>query len=135
MKIAFVKHGPSLTPAYNRDRDNYAKLKDDVYEFEVKKARNLKHTRKYWAILGLVVANSEKWRDEEDLHMAIKRHLGYKRVVMGLDGMEFEQVGSIRHEVMDEFFFSKFYDAALPALAALIGVTVAELENNMGEYL
>lgn len=134
MKIAFVKRGAALTPAYNRDRDNYAKLKDDVYEFEVRRNRNLLHHRKFWAVLSLVVANSEKWLSAEELLVALKIKLGYFNVIHGFDG-DLVHAGSIRFEVMDQESFSKFYDACLPLLAAELDCTVAELENNMGEYL
>jgi hypothetical protein len=135
MKIAFVKHGASLTPAYNRDRDNYAKLKDDVYEFEIRRNRNLLHHRKFWAILSLVCANSEKWKQPEQLLVALKYKLGYYAIIPGLDGTEIMHAGSIEFSKMDQDKFSAFYAAALPLLAAEIGCTVAELENNIGEYL
>jgi hypothetical protein len=135
MKIAFVKHGASLTPAYNRDRDNYAKLKDDVYEFEIRRNRNLLHHRKFWAILSLVCANSEKWQQPEQLLVALKYKLGYFAVIPGLDGTEITHAGSIEFSKMDQDKFGKFYDAALPVLAAELGVTVDELECNAGGYI
>ena len=135
MKIALVKRGPSLTPAYNRDREALLKLRDDIYTFDVRRNRFLPHHRKFFAILSLVVANSEKWSGVEELIIALKKHLGYSKMVTGIDGVEFEAVGSIRFEVMDQDTFSRFYSAALPVLADEIGCTVADLDNNYGEWM
>jgi hypothetical protein len=135
MKIAFVKHGSSLTPAYNRDRDNFTKLKDDTYEFEIKRNRNLLHHRKFWAILTMVCANSDKWKTPEALLIALKIKLGYFNIIPGFDGIEIIHAGSIRFEAMDQDKFSKFYDAALPLCASELGVAVELIEQNMGEYL
>ena len=135
MKLALVKSGERLTPAYNRDRENYGKLKDGVYEFSVRRDRYLPHHRKFWAILSLVCANSDKWQIPEQLLVALKMKLGYFNVVPGFDGTEIIHAGSIRFEAMDQDTFDRFYAAALPILAAEIGVTVADLEANHGEYL
>lgn len=135
MKIAIVKHGEKLTPAYNQDRANMVKLKDGIYTFSVRRDRFLPHHRKFWAILSMVCANSDKWEVPEQLLVALKIKLGYFNVVPGFDGSEIVHAGSIRFESMDQDKFSRFYEAALPILAAEIGVTVADLENNHGEYL
>ena len=130
MRIALMKHNGSLSPAYNRDRENIGKLKDgEVYEFEVKRNRNLLHHRKFWAVLSAVCANSEKWDTPEQLLVALKMKLGYFNVVPGFDGTEIMHTGSIRFEAMDEDKFTRFYNASLPILAAEIGVTVPELES------
>lgn len=135
MKIAMVKRAESLTPAYNKDKESFLKLKNDIYVFEVKRDRFLPHHRKYFAILNLVVHNSEKWGSVEELLTALKRHLGYSKKMVGIDGVEFESYGSIRFEVMGQDEFERFYAASLPILAAEIGCTVDDLENNNGEYM
>jgi hypothetical protein len=136
MKIAMTKKLTGLLPTYNRDFENYNKLKvGETYEFEVKRNRRLLHHRKFWAILSLVCANSDKWPNPESLLIALKMKLGYFNVVPGFDGTEIIHTGSIEFSKMDQDKFSKFYDAALPILAAEIGSTVAELESNLGEYL
>ena len=135
MKIAMVKNNGTLTPAYNRDRENFAKLKNDIYEFSVKRNRYLPHHRKFWAILSCVCANSEKWQIPEQLLVALKIKLGYFNVVPGFDGTEITHAGSIAFDKMDQDSFDRFYAAALPILAAEIGVTVEELESNSTDYM
>lgn len=135
MKIALVKSSNRLTPAYNRDKDNLGKLKDGIYEFSVRRDRFLPHHRKFWAILACVCANCDKWQIPEQLLIALKIKLGYFNVVPGIDGAEIIAPGSIRFESMDQDSFERFYSAALPILADVLGCTVEELENNAGEYM
>jgi len=130
-----VKKAGQLTPAFNRDLENFNKLKDDIYEFEVRRNRNILHHRKFWAILSLVCANSSKWNNPEQLLIALKIKLGYVNIVPGFDGTEIIQAGSIRFEVMDQDKFDKFYNTSLSILANEIGCTIDELERNSGEYL
>mgnify|MGYP007100160928 CR=1 FL=1 len=135
MKIGMVKQDNRLTPLHDRDRDNIRKLKNNaVYEFEVKQNRNLMHHRKFWAVLACVCANSERWTSPERLLLALKIKLGYFECVPGFDGTEIVSPSSISFSDMDQDKFSSFYSAALPILAAEIGVTVEQLEQNSGDY-
>jgi hypothetical protein len=135
MKIALVKNGDKLTPAYLKDKENFCKLKNDIYVFEIKRDRHLTHHRKFWAILSCVCANSEKWQIPEQLLVALKIKLGYFNIVPGFDGTEITHAGSIAFEKMDQDSFGRFYDTALPVLAEEIGVTVEELESNSLEHM
>jgi len=136
MKIAFYKERNKFTPLHDQDLQNLRKLPDNnIYTCEIKKARNLLHHRKFFAILKVVVENSEKWNNTEALLTALKIHLGYTNIVTMFDGSEVLQAGSIRFEVMDQDQFNKFYEASVKLLADELGVSVQELEDNHGEYL
>ena len=135
MKIGILKHKHRIEPLYPSDVQAFIKLPDGEYQIDIKQVRNLKHHRKFFAILTLVCANSEKWDIPEQVLAALKIKLGYYNWVTGFDGEMHAIPGSINFGKMDQAAFIKFYDAALPLLAKEIGITADELETNYKDYM
>ncbi len=136
MKIAFVKQQNNLLPLYESDKKNYNKIVEgEIVEADFKKNRNLKHHRKYFAILKLVCSNSQKWQTVKQLHNAVKIKLGYYEIIDGLDGEKFILPDSIRFGVMEQNNFNEFYEQVIKLLADELKVSIADLENNYQDYL
>lgn len=80
--------------------------------------RNVKHHRKYWALLGVIFDYQQTYNDLDELHAAVKCALGYGRTVKvsteTKGGTRIERVtmipGSIAFSKMDQKKFETFYE-------------------------
>ncbi len=138
MKIAVIKQDNNtfLIP-YALDRDYLQKYKNGaMFTVAFSKApRNLKHHRKLFAILRLVVDNCDDFDTVEDLLRAVKYELDYVYKISLLNGEHRLVTDSINFDKMDQGEFEDFYDQAVVALAKHLGVCVTELEMNSNRYL
>jgi hypothetical protein len=93
--------------------------------------RNLKHHRKFFALLQLVWASSETWPSVEDLLIELKVRLGVtKDVILRDTGEVVKVLGSISFAKMDEAQFNEFYERAIAALCELAGGIEADVLRN-----
>jgi hexokinase len=130
------KTNKGLTPVYESDIEKHKKLKIGMYKVRVTRPRNLKHHRKFFAILRLVLDNTSKWYNEKELLTAIKFSMGYTINIKTFDNVSLIEVPkSINFETMNQSDFENFYNAALKILAVEIGTTPDEIENNHEKYL
>lgn len=100
---------------------------------EVRKPRSLPQHRRFFAILQLVVENSERWADVDDLRTDIAIDVGWveKRVVRGV---VYHVPKSISHSNMDQDEFQKFHDSAMIIIESVIpGVTWDEWAREASE--
>ena len=136
MKVYLVKNNNSLIPAYGSDKDKLNKYADgELLQVELKKPRNLKHHRKFFAILNMVVENSDKWVSVRQLLTALKYKLGLYEMVIMFDGKILPAPESISFESMDQRQFeTEVYNPAVEILADEIGITVKEIEMNWENY-
>lgn len=130
------KENNCLKPAFESDFDELKKIKDGLVDVTVKRGRNLLHHRKFFALLRVVIANSDRWQNEQQLLKALKFELDYTEKILSIDGKRaYILPRSISFENMGQKEFEEFYDAALPLMAKEIGVDPVELENNSMEYM
>jgi len=110
-----------------------------VVRADVVTPRNLKHHRKFFALLNLVWAATDQWESVEDLLIELKCRLGVVRdVVLRDSGEVFKVVGSISFGSMDQAEFDAFFERSLRLLAQMAGGIESEtlrreVLNNLAE--
>lgn len=132
MKFLAVKHLGSLRPADVAGEDVLRKLGQGQFvEIELRRPRNVRFHRKYWALVTLVwnQMDEERYPTAEDLHAAIKIAAGLRTRIELPDGTVGFIPGSIAFHKMTEDDFTAFFDRVCNLIAEyfLPGVTDAEL--------
>lgn len=144
MKIYCRVTENGLIPLYDSDMEQKRKLKigSDV-EVDIKKARNYKFHKRFFALLGLTFDNlNENLQKElgiyteDDLLIRLKIDLNHYKVV------RYENLGcialdSISFEKMDQYEFEEFYKRAANQIinVYLKGVTYPQLEEELYRFL
>lgn len=131
-----------LAPCYADDLEKLKRLEHGRdYQVTVTRPRNIKHHRKYWALLNLVFDNLPEeleahFKSVEDLHYEIKLQTGHRDKWTTMGGQEVWRVRSISFEKMDQTEFEAFYDAALDVITRYIlpGIEKQELINQITEF-
>jgi hypothetical protein len=114
------KHMNSLRPADDAGCEALRKLSNgDLVTVEIKKSRNIRHHRLFWALMTVVHDNMdhERYPSVEDLAAAIKIAAGH-RTRIDLPSGEIGFIpGSIAFHKMDQIAFSAFYDRVCNLIA------------------
>lgn len=84
-----------------------------IVRVTVKKPRNIKHHRKYWALISLLHENQERYATPEELSDAIKCATGHCNVLTRSDGYEIRVPRSISFGKMDQTEFDRFYERVI----------------------
>lgn len=136
MKFIAVKHLGSLRPVDAAGEEALHKLgTGQLVEVEIKRPRNIKFHRMYWALVTLVWENldQDRYPAVEDLHAAIKIAAGLRTQIVLPDGAIGFIPGSIAFHKMDDTAFSEFFDRVCLLIAKhfLPGVTDEELRHEV----
>ena len=106
----------SFLPAHNSDYDKLKRIKPgDIVQCEIKKPRNLKFHRKFFALMNMVYDNQEIFESLDDLRYFLTMKAGFNKRVMTNKG-EMILPKSIRFSKMDEHEFSELYDRILDVI-------------------
>lgn len=127
-KAVFRKRGATLVPVDDEGRELLHKLKDDRdVMVEVRRARNPRHHRLYWALVNFVklhAVNSDgealfENADLEIIHTAIKIATGFVRTFIDTTtGKTAFVPQSIAFESLDQTQFEEFFNAATTVIAS-----------------
>lgn len=141
MRILAFKQLGALRPADEAGRDALAKIGNgEIVTVEVKRPRNVRFHRKYWALVNLVFENMDRYPSPDDLHAAIKIAAGLRTAIQLPDGTMGYIPGSIAFHKMGQSEFEAFFDRVCDLVAAhfLPGVTSealkAEVEDLIGVH-
>lgn len=103
---------------------------DEDVLIQIRRPRNIKHHRLYWATLNEVVAATDEWVSADMLHRWVKYKLGYfepmvvgSRTIISWKSTDFAS--------MDAGEFRKFYDLALSAIADSTGIDMHDLQHHL----
>tara|TARA_B100001250_G_scaffold178716_1_gene153599 strand:+ start:455 stop:877 length:423 start_codon:yes stop_codon:yes gene_type:complete len=114
VKIRLKKAFGVLVPSLPEDEE---KMKgwtnEEIIEVNVRKPRNPKFHRKFFALVGLVFANQEKYTNREDLLVELKIRTGHYKEHINYEGLTIYIPKSISFEKMDELEFEKFYNKVI----------------------
>lgn len=140
MKFLAVKHLGSLRPADAAGEEALRKLgQGQLVEIELRRPRNVRFHRMYWALVTLVweQLDEERYPTAEDLHAAIKIAAGLRTRIELPDGTLGFIPGSIAFHKMSEDDFAAFFDrvCGLVAKYFLPGVTDAELRAEVASII
>ncbi len=122
---AFRKRDGRLEPADDRAKETLARVKDGDYVLvEVRRLRNPKFHRLFFAMLQLIYENQSRYRSVEQMLDAIKIYVGHYRTIRWRDGKEAYAPKSIAWSKFDETSFSVFYER-------VVDVVVTEIIPNV----
>lgn len=115
----YVKTVAGFVPKSQEARAFHAKTKlDQVVELKGRRPRNPGHHRKLFALLNLMVDNTEEFANTKDALLGLKAVLGHgvwKKLHKKAE-REIFIPDSIAYENMDQDEFEVFYDAAIAAV-------------------
>jgi len=89
--------------------DNFSELPDGEYDVEIKRPRNAKFHRKFFAFLNLVFSNQDKYDNIDDLRWELLLRCGYYHAHATLNGEMLYFPKSIAFDKMDEVEFEALY--------------------------
>ena len=136
MKITLIKGlDNKFSIAYNSDYEVAKKLSaGKEFLFEVKKSRNIRFHRKYFALLNLVFQNQEKYNNIEHLRNDLTIVSGYYTQRLNLQGETVTEHKSISFAKMTELEFSELYSATLDSIVKYFGFDREDMINNIEQF-
>ncbi len=131
-----AKHLSSLRAVDEAGEDALRKLgQGELVQVEIKKPRNIRHHRMFWALMSLIWENKEReqYPTVEDVAAAVKIAAGLRTRIYMPDGQLAFIPGSIAFHNMDQTEFSTFYEGVCDVVAKyfLPGVTREELKREV----
>ncbi len=104
----------SLVPAGQHAEDVIRKIpRNHVVEITIKRPRNIKHHRMFWALMGVVFENQSHYESKDHMVTALKVALGHCDTVICKDGNPAYIPKSISFAKMDQTAFNEFWDNCL----------------------
>jgi hypothetical protein len=135
-KFLVAKMLGALRPVDEAGEDALRKIgQGEIIQIELRRPRNIKHHRLYWALVTLVHQNmdGDRYPTVEDLHAAIKISAGLRTRIELPNGEVGYVPGSIAFHKMDQTAFAEFFDRVCDLVAKyfLPGVTSEDLKNEV----
>ena len=142
MIIYLRRHLNSLVPSDSLQLDLLKSIgRDETVKCKITKPRNLKHHKKYWAMVNMIFENfphqlEPLFKTANDLHHEFKLQCGMFDTHTTLGGKETIKVRSIKFEAMDQTAFEEYYEQCLHVVAKYImpGITAEEIRNQILEF-
>lgn len=99
---------------------------------EVRKARNVRFHRLYFALLSMTFENQERYTNFEHFRKAVQIAAGHVEEFVTLDGEVLLQPKSIAFDKMDELEFQVVFSAAMRVCAKILGdMDLRDLEQEV----
>ena len=136
MKGFMVKTPSGFLPAPESVEDFEKIGMGEIVQVEIKKPRNIKFHRKFFALLQVAFANQDKFTNPEHFRKAVLLESGHYEIVQIGDKAVFD-VNSISFAKCDEYAFSKIYDHALDIILEkyCMGSTKEEIDKAVLQVL
>jgi hypothetical protein len=116
--VHYIKTAAGFVPKSNAARDFHARTKlGQTVELKGRRPRNPAHHRKLFALLNILVDNTEHFANTEDALLAVKAATGLGRW-MKVEGAtrELFYPDSIAFDAMPQAEFAEFYEKAVAAV-------------------
>lgn len=130
----FLRRGNSLVPADSHAEELFEGIKEGKQVLvRVTKARNVDQHRKLFAMLRVVIDNSDKYESVDVLLALIKLAVGLYDVVQSYDGSFVKIPKSISFASMNQDAFERFFPRATYIMSKLSGIPESVLleESNV----
>jgi len=113
MQINLVKHGGVLIPSLAADEAALSTIsRGEIVSAKITKPRNSAHNRKFFALLQIVVENTDYENSEQVLHL-LKLKLGHYDAIVSTNGKVVYMPKSISFAKMDQAKFNEFYNQSI----------------------
>lgn len=137
MEILLTRNGDSLIPADYMGTEAIQRMKHgEAVRATVKRTRNVKHHRKFFALLSVVYDNQDRYATTEQLLIAVKIATGYYDECM--IGPKLVCIPrSIAFDKMPQDEFEQLYAKALELIVTRIipGTNKADLERQVNDII
>jgi len=136
MKIAMVKtRGGAFVPAFDRDKTMADKFGvGEVVEFDFKKQRNPGLHRKFFALVRMVMDNTEAFANDTDCRYYLTMRAGYYTFVKGKTGMV-AVPKSINFGVMDDVEFAELFTKVCEVVEHEYGINNEQILLELNNFL
>lgn len=110
---------------------------DAIVRVDIRRPRNVRHHRKYWALLNAVFPHQSVYPTLESFAAAMKAAVGLAEPIRLPDGRIVLYTGSISFGSMDQTTFDQFYERVVQIILTRIvpGVSSTELERQVCDIL
>ena len=137
MIINLVKRSGVLMPSLDADElllDSISR--GEVVQAKISRPRNGAHHRKFFAMIQIVVANSDYENSDQVLHL-LKLKLGYFEQVINTNGQVTYLPRSISFAKMDQSNFNEFYNQSINIVLRdfLTDWKNSDIENAINEII
>jgi len=133
--ILVTKHLGGLRPVDDIGTAYFSKIKHGKqFLVEIKRARNPRHHRLFWALCALVADNSRHFQDAEQVATAFKVATGHVvPQINPADGKTYWFPKSIAYHAMPQDEFSAFFEKCVSLVVErlLPGVTDQQVRENL----
>jgi hypothetical protein len=135
MKIHLVKKlNGSFIPETDEDKERTKKIAvGEVIEVSVKKVRNPKFHRLYFALLQMVMENTETFENINDLRYWLTMKAGFYEEIKTPNGFLYTPK-SIKFDTMDEYEFKDLFNKSVEVIEKQFGWQSEEILNNLNEF-
>jgi hypothetical protein len=114
MKIYLKKVNNVLIPSLPEDEEKLARWRNgEILEIEIRKPRNLKFHRKFFALLNIAFDNQDRYDNFEAFRAEVIMRCGYFNTHIHLSGKQSFSPKSISFGAMDQMEFEKLYSEAI----------------------
>jgi len=137
MKITLIKQfNNTFKVAFNADFEQSKKLKvGEEYQCEIKKPRNLKFHRMFFALVNMVYENQGNYLNIEELRHDLTIEAGfYYEVTNTFTGEIYKRPKSISFAKMDELEFKSFFTKFVNVVSVLLGVDNETIHENITSF-
>lgn len=130
-KVYLYRSGFAFFPAYASDTDIISQFAEgEVFSCEVKKARNYKNHKRFFALLKLGFENQEQFSSPEWWREYVLIKSGSYESCETPEGYMY-RAKSISFSRMDEIEFRELYRSVSQVIIDLCGIDENVLENNL----
>ena len=136
MKFTIVKQmNNSFKVAYDSDYEKLKKIKvGDLLECEIRKPRNYRFHKKFFAMLNLVFQNQERYDNIDDLRHDLTIVSGYYTERVNIQGEHVKMANSISFAKMTETEFSDLYDSFLTQVKKYFHFDKEMVNENLEQF-
>jgi len=136
MKLTIVKQlNNTFKVAYDSDYETLKKIKvGDLLECEIRKPRNYKFHKKFFALLNLVYQNQEIYNDIDDLREDLTVASGFYVSRTSIQNYQIKKAKSISFAKMSEEDFSKFYNAIVDVIVKYFKFDKESIKENIEQF-
>lgn len=136
MKLTIVKQlNNTFKVAYDSDYETLKKIKvGDLLECEIRKPRNYKFHKKFFALLNLVYQNQERYSNIDDLRHDLTIVSGYYTERVDIQGETLKKANSISFAKMSEDDFTKLYESFLTSIQKYFHFDKETIQENIEQF-
>lgn len=132
MKISFMKREGALYPVTEWDKEKFKGIPNGLQTvLDVKKKRNVRLFRKYWALCRMIYHNTDNFRDVHHVSDCLLIATGYYDTMTMLSGDFYVKPHSIAWESCSSEKFEEIWEKVLPLAEKALGVSREEIDDNL----